>query len=46
MQVMQQPNDHLFPIIGERPINQVKRKKIARAITDLWIIPKRHGHVR
>lgn len=36
-QVLQQLEDHVFPRIGRRPINELKRREIVDAIRDLWL---------
>jgi integrase len=36
-QVIQQLEDHVFPHLGARPINEIRRKEIVEAIRDLWI---------
>ena len=36
-QVIQQLQDHVFPRLGARPINEIRRKEIVEAIRDLWI---------
>lgn len=36
-QVIQQLQDHVFPYLGARPVNQIRRKEIVDAIRDLWI---------
>jgi len=36
-QVFQQLKDHVFPHIGRRPINEIKRKEITAAIRSLWV---------
>ena len=35
-QVIQQLRDHVFPFMGKRPINEIKRKEIVSALRDLW----------
>ena len=39
-QVIQQLNDHVFPSLGKRPINTIKRKEIVNALRDLWMSKK------
>ena len=36
-QVIQQLEDHVFPKIGRRPINELRRREIKDAIADLWV---------
>lgn len=36
-QVFQQLRDHVFPILGSRPVNEIKRREIVDAIGSLWI---------
>ena len=36
-QVLQQLEDHVFPKLGRRPINEIKRVEIADAIRSLWL---------
>ena len=36
-QVIQQLEDHVFPRLGERPINEIRRKEIVEALRMLWI---------
>ncbi len=36
-QVIQQLRDHVFPALGSRPVNEIKRREIVDAIRDLWI---------
>uniref|UniRef100_UPI003F69B56F tyrosine-type recombinase/integrase n=1 Tax=Roseicyclus sp. TaxID=1914329 RepID=UPI003F69B56F len=36
-QVIQQLEDHVFPILGSRPTNEIRRKEIVEAIRGLWI---------
>lgn len=36
-QIIQQLRDHVFPILGNRPINKIKRKEIISALRDLWL---------
>ncbi|MDG1207696.1 MAG: tyrosine-type recombinase/integrase [Paracoccaceae bacterium] len=36
-QVIQQVEDHVFPRLGERPINEIRRKEIVEALRMLWI---------
>lgn len=36
-QVLQQLEDHVFPQLGARPINEIRRKEIVAAIRDLWM---------
>jgi len=36
-QVLQQLEDHVFPKLGRRPINEIKRAEIADAIKSLWL---------
>lgn len=36
-QVIQQLEDHVFPTLGRRPINEIKRREITAAIRDLWL---------
>jgi integrase len=37
LQVLQQLEDHVFPLIGSRPINELKRREIVDAIRILWL---------
>lgn len=36
-QVIQQLEDYVFPIMGTRPINQIKRREIVEALKDMWL---------
>jgi len=36
-QVIQQLQDHVFPFLGRRPINEVKRREIVDGLRDLWL---------
>ncbi len=36
-QVLQQLEDHVFPALGRRPINEIKRKEITDAIRTIWV---------
>ena len=36
-QVFQQLRDHVFPHIGRRPINEIKRKEITAALRSIWV---------
>ena len=36
-QVIQQLEDYVFPILGSRPTNEIRRKEIVEAIRGLWI---------
>ena len=36
-QVIQQLQDYVFPKIGRRPINQIKRQEIIEAIREVWV---------
>ena len=36
-QVLQQLEDHIFPKLGRRPINEIKRGEITDAIRPLWL---------
>ncbi len=36
-QIIQQLSDHVFPILGNRPINKIKRKEIISALRVLWL---------
>ena len=36
-QVIQQLQDYVFPKIGRRPINQIKRQELIEAIRDVWV---------
>ena len=42
-QVIQQLNDHVFPILGDRPIDQIKRKEIINCLREVWINKKPSG---
>jgi integrase len=35
-QVIQQLRDHVFPALGRRPINEIKRREITDAVAPLW----------
>ena len=39
-QVIQQLNDHIFPTLGDRAINEIKRKEIVAVLSPLWISKK------
>ena len=39
-QVIQQLRDHIFPLLGKRPINEIKRKEIVSALRNLWMNKK------
>ena len=39
-QVIQQLKDHVFPSLGKRPINTIKRKEIVTTLRDLWMSKK------
>ncbi|EKX55900.1 site-specific recombinase, phage integrase family protein [Rhodobacter sp. AKP1] len=36
-QVIQQLQDHVFPLLGRRPINELRRREIRDAIAALWV---------
>lgn len=36
-QVLQQLEDHVFPKLGRRPINEIRRREIVDALHDLWL---------
>ena len=36
-QVIQQLQDHVFPALGSRPVNELKRREIIDAIRELWV---------
>jgi integrase len=36
-QVLQQLEDHAFPTLGRRPINEIRRREIVDALQKLWI---------
>ena len=42
-QVIQQLNDHIFPSLGSRPINEIKRGEIINALRDIWLDKKPTG---
>ena len=42
-QVIQQLNDHIFPSMGSRPINEIKRGEIINALRDIWLGKKPTG---
>lgn len=35
-QVLQQLEDHVFPALGRRPVNEIRRREITDAISDIW----------
>ena len=38
--VIQQLSDHIFPTLGDRAINEIKRKEIVSVLSPLWISKK------
>lgn len=42
-QVLQQLNDHIFPILGERPINQIRRRELVVCLREIWLNKKPSG---
>lgn len=36
-QVLQQLEDHVFPTLGRRPINEIRRREIVDALQKLWL---------
>ncbi|MEN9419341.1 MAG: hypothetical protein RI988_2961 [Pseudomonadota bacterium] len=36
-QVLQQLEDHVFPVLGRRPVNEIRRGEIVDALHSLWI---------
>ena len=42
-QVIQQLKDHVFPVLGDRPINQIKRREIIICLREVWLNKKPTG---
>jgi len=42
-QVIQQLNDHIFPILGDRPIDQIRRREIVNCLREVWLNKKPTG---
>jgi len=42
-QVIQQLNDHVFPNLGDRPIDQIKRREIINCLREVWLNKKPTG---
>lgn len=42
-QVIQQLNDHVFPFLGDRPIDQIKRREIVKCLREVWLNRKPTG---
>ena len=42
-QVIQQLSDHVFPLLGNRPIDQIKRREIINCLRDVWLNKKPTG---
>lgn len=42
-QVIQQLNDHIFPLLGDRPIDQIKRREIVNCLREVWLNKKPTG---
>ena len=36
-QVIQQLEDYVFPALGTRPVNQIKRREIVETLKDIWL---------
>ena len=39
-QVIQQLNDHIFPLLGDRPIDQIRRREIVNCLREVWLTKK------
>lgn len=42
-QVLQQLEDHVFPSLGRRPVNAIRRREIVDALRELWITKNPSG---
>ena len=43
VQLLEQLEHHVFPAIGRRPINEIKRREIIDALQDIWVKMHRTG---
>jgi integrase len=43
LQLLEQLEHHVFPTIGRRPINEIKRREIIEALQDIWVKMHRTG---
>ena len=42
-QVIQQLNDHIFPLLGDRPIDQIRRRELVNCLREVWLNKKPTG---
>lgn len=43
VQLLEQLEHHVFPLLGRRPINEIKRREIIDALQDIWVKMHRTG---